>query len=86
MSVQSFPLHTSVSVRRHRQHPHQPRHPQPDDRREQVGHRAHAGLSGSVLQLLVWHHSTGQCQVTSLCQILFVSIIKKEADLHLLNI
>lgn len=50
----------SVSVCRHRQYPHQPRHPQPAHSRKQICHRPHVGLSGSVLQLLVWHHSTGE--------------------------
>lgn len=53
----------SVTVRRHRQYPHQPRHPQLADSGEQVGHRSHARLSGSVLQLLVWDHSASECEL-----------------------
>lgn len=56
-------LRVSVSVRRHRQYPHQPRHPQPADSGEQVGHRSHARLSGSVLQLLVRYHAAGECEL-----------------------
>lgn len=59
-----FPL--CVTVRRHRQYPHQPSHPQPADSGEQVGHRSHARLSGSVLQLLVWDHSAGERELDAL--------------------
>lgn len=49
-----------ISVRRHRQHPHQPQHPKPPDRREQVSRCSHAGLDRRLLQLLVRHHTTGE--------------------------
>lgn len=53
-------LFSSLPVCWHRQYPHQPRDSQPHDSREQIGHRSHARLSGSVLQLLVRNHSTGE--------------------------
>lgn len=53
-------LSVSVSVHWHWQYPHQPGDPQSFDSREQVSHRSHARLSGSILQLLVWYHSTGE--------------------------
>jgi len=49
----------SSAVFRHRQHPDQPGHPEPPDGGEQVCYCPHAGFTVSILQLLVWHHSTG---------------------------
>lgn len=48
------------------QHPHQPRNPQPADCREQVSHRPYVRFPGSVLQLLVWNHSTGEEKLTKM--------------------
>lgn len=53
-------LCVSVTVRWHGQYHNKPQHSQFADCREQVCHRSHAGLSGSVLQLLVWDHAASE--------------------------